>query len=808
MMKNKSATFRILSLVLCLLMCLGTFSCTGGDLSEKAIAEKKEAKLVTLENVYKTTYIEMPEKTENGSLNINTVHTVGDDIYFDAYFSRTVNEKEGIYENGRKLFKVDTETKKTELVRTFYNPREVLDRNATSSTYESIGVMALSNDGNIWYINEKGFSDWSDPENYIYESSMYLICENMNSEKLFEINLNEVLSELEDFYVSAIFFDDNGAVIFADTAMVFVSNDGTITDVVDFSESGEYFNNVKMFSNGDIVGLVIDWGSEKPQRKLRKYDKVSKTFVDMAEIDANFYSYIYGDGDLVYYNDTIGVHAYNIVTKESKEVLNFINSDLNANRVSIIAAVGGGFIAREYTKDWSDVRVALLEKVSDTDTAKKYVIDFASIYLNDNIRDVIIDFNKQNTEYRINYIDYSKYIQNENYADAVNRLNQDILKGNIPDMFSVEGLPLENYTSKKLIADLSVYMDNDPEFKKEDYLENILNITADNGKIYSVIPSFSVNTFITQEKYTEGKEKLTVDDFLGLKKRYPESFILPYYTTRTELLTGYIGKSIISAYSEAVDKGTGSFADGNFAKYLEFVNSFPESFDWNKFYEENPNYNDMNMYLDGSCLMQYANISVFDMSYAVRQHGPEYTYIGFPVPDSESLGYSIVPECEIAVSAKSVMKDEAWEFVKYLYSDEFQKSTYTFPVKKNILEERANEVLKRYEEREEQSAIKPRAVEEEAVAEIAVEDVIVNGAFIGVDDIAIGYEDQKITFTQQDIDKLLKIIRSADFIAREDKEINMIVEEEAGGYFSGKKTANDVCSVIDGRVQQYIFENR
>ena len=201
MMKNKSATFRILSLVLCLLMCLGTFSCTGGDLSEKAIAEKKEAKLVTLENVYKTTYIEMPEKTENGSLNINTVHTVGDDIYFDAYFSRTVNEKEGIYENGRKLFKVDTETKKTELVRTFYNPREVLDRNATSSTYESIGVMALSNDGNIWYINEKGFSDWSDPENYIYESSMYLICENMNSEKLFEINLNEVLSELEHFYI-------------------------------------------------------------------------------------------------------------------------------------------------------------------------------------------------------------------------------------------------------------------------------------------------------------------------------------------------------------------------------------------------------------------------------------------------------------------------------------------------------------------------------------------------------------------------------------------------------------------------------
>ena len=809
MMKNKTVVSRVLSLVLCVLMCLGTFSCTGGELSEKAIAEKKQAKLVTLENVYKTTYIEMPEKQENSHLSINTVYTAGDDIYFDTYFSRTVDEKEGIYENGRKLFKIDSETKTTELVKTFYNPREVLDRNSTSSTYENIGVMAVSKDRKIWYINEKGFSDWSDPQNYIYESTMHLVCESMNSEKLFEINLNEAITGVDHFYVSAIFCEDDGAAIFGDTAMIFVSNDGTITDIVDLSKSGEYFNNLKVFPNGDIVGLVINWEAENVERKLKKYDKEQKAFVDMADIDANFYSFISGDGDLLYYNDTIGVHSYNIQTKETKEVLNYINSDLNANRVNIIAAVGDGFIAQEYTKDWSDVRIIYLEKASDTDTVRKYVIDFASIYLNDNIRDVIIDFNKQNTEYRINYIDYSKFIQDGNYADAVNRLNQDIIKGNIPDIFSVEGLPLENYTSKSLIADLSVYMDKDPGFNKEEYLENILNITSNDGKIYSVIPSFSVNTFLTQNKYTQGKEKLTVDDFIELTKRYPESYILPYYTTRTELLTGYMGRSLISAYCEAVDNGTGSFTDGSFAKYLEFVKNFPESFDWNKFYEENPNYNDMNMYLDGSCLMQYANLSTFDMSYAVRQHGPEYTYIGFPVPNAESLGYSIVPECEIAVSAKSVMKDEAWEFVKYLYSDEFQKSTYTFPVKKNILDEKANEVLKRYEAREEQSGIKPRAaVKEATVAEIAVEDVIINDAFIGGVYLPNGYEDQKITFTQADIDKIYKIITTADIVAREDKEINMIIEEEAGGYFSGKKTAESVCSIIEGRVSQYIFENR
>lgn len=794
---------KLLALTLCAVMLLSAAACTGGGMSEEAIAAKRAEKLVALTNVYKTTYFEFPDLGEDGNFGINSVHSVGDKVYYDAYYSKRnkISDDEYQYENGRMLLKLDVDTKDSVLLRTFSYNNNNSDPNATTHHYENVNALTVADDETVWYAKEKGFSDWSDPNNYIYESNWYLVHETMDGQLIAETDLASALEGVDHFYVSNLFKDANGGVIaFCDTALLFVASDGTVTDKVVFDrENDEYYNTMGAV-NGELVALSIDWGSENVKRMFKKLDRASKKFVDYAEVNEEIYHFFTGN-DKIYITDNSGIYSYDILKQEKKELLNYINSDINSNRTNIIGAVGDdAFIATEYTRDWSGTRVALLEKASDTEMVEKYVIDFASVYLNDNLKDIIIEFNKQNTECRINYVDYSKYNTNSDYEAGINKLNQDIIKGNIPDIFSVEGLPLENYTSKNLIADLSVYMNEDKSFNKDLYLENILNITSENGKIFSIIPSFSVNTFITQKKYFGDKTKITVDDLLELSKRYPDAHILPYYFTRNEAFTGYVGQPVIASYVKSVDNGTGSFVDGNFAKYLEFVNKFPEEFDWDKFYEENPNFNDMNMYLDGSTLLQFLTLSTLDISYTIRQHGPDYIFVGSPVASQDSSGFGIMPECEIAVSAKSVMKDEAWSFIKYLFSDDFQKNTYNFPIKKDILDEKAAEVLKRYEEREEQSGIMPRAnliASSTATAEIAVDDVLYPN-----------FEDTKISYTQADIDKIFDIINKADFVVRNDKEINKIIEEEAGGYFAGKKSATDVCSVIQGRVEQYIFENR
>ena len=98
---------KLLALTLCAVMLLSAAACTGGGMSEEAIAAKRAEKLVALTNVYKTTYFEFPDLGEDGNFGINGVHSVGDKVYYDAYYSKRnkISEDEYQYENGRMLLK-------------------------------------------------------------------------------------------------------------------------------------------------------------------------------------------------------------------------------------------------------------------------------------------------------------------------------------------------------------------------------------------------------------------------------------------------------------------------------------------------------------------------------------------------------------------------------------------------------------------------------------------------------------------------------------------------------------------------------
>ena len=61
--------------------------------------------------------------------------------------------------------------------------------------------------------------------------------------------------------------------------------------------------------------------------------------------------------------------------------------------------------------------------------------------------------------------------------------------------------------------------------------------------------------------------------------------------------------------------------------------------------------------------------------------------------------------------------------------------------------------------------------------------------------------------TQADIDKVMDIINSTTQINRYNNTVTDIVNEEAGAYFSGSKSAEAVAEMIQNRVQNYLDEN-
>ena len=66
------------------------------------------------------------------------------------------------------------------------------------------------------------------------------------------------------------------------------------------------------------------------------------------------------------------------------------------------------------------------------------------------------------------------------------------------------------------------------------------------------------------------------------------------------------------------------------------------------------------------------------------------------------------------------------------------------------------------------------------------------------------YWDRPVSAEQAD--KIDALITSVNTVFRDRKDIMAIIEEEAGAYFSGQKTARTVADIIQSRVQIYVNE--
>ena len=116
-------------------------------------------------------------------------------------------------------------------------------------------------------------------------------------------------------------------------------------------------------------------------------------------------------------NDSNAIYSYDLATGEKKELLNWINSDINGNTVqNITALTNGNFIAIQYNYENNGSSLLLLVPKDPSEIKEKTVITFAAMYIQDNIRKAIINFNKTNEEYRIQVTDYSQYNTQEDYA--------------------------------------------------------------------------------------------------------------------------------------------------------------------------------------------------------------------------------------------------------------------------------------------------------------------------------------------------------------------------------------------------------
>lgn len=426
------------------------------------------------------------------------------------------------------------------------------------------------------------------------------------------------------------------------------------------------------------------------------------------------------------------------------------------------------------------------EQVSETavmEDGKKIVKIYASYSPYDDLYSDIASFNRKSSAYEVQLTEYQK-----EFEEPLKRLNTDITTGNPPDILIIDNtMPLKSYNDKGLFADLYEFIDSDPDMKREDFIGSFLKANETDGKLFKISSDFYIETVIGKTSLVGEKQGRTAEEFFELAESYPDKKMFGSDVTKHGALSTFT----LFGYSEYVDLNTGEchFNSSEFIRLLEFCSSFPNSADENNG-ENNFRFskNEADLYNGNILVSADRGITHFG---AIRQlehgiFGEPVTFIGFPGVGGNGSVIRI-PSSEYAIMSNAANKEGAWEFVKYILSEEYQDRIYEeklmFPIRTSSLEKAAEEAKKGSYDGDKGEYVEPVW--------------ILNGEII-----KLGVN------TDEDNRRVFELIDSAVGASGFEVYVYDIITEEAAAYFSGQKSAKEVAEIIQNRVQNYLDESQ
>ena len=148
-------------------------------------------------------------------------------------------------------------------------------------------------------------------------------------------------------------------------------------------------------------------------------------------------------------------------------------------------------LLQDWNTDPTTYQLVLLHRVDASEIKEKKVLTLACMYLDWNLRSMIVEYNKTNDEYRINVVDYSEYATDDDYNAGVTKLTTEIISGSVPDIFLTSNLPIDKYAAKGAIADLNTFMDGGNGLSRDYFVPQVMSALEKDGKLYELPTSFS-----------------------------------------------------------------------------------------------------------------------------------------------------------------------------------------------------------------------------------------------------------------------------------------------------------------------------
>ena len=673
-------------------------------------------------------------------------------------------------------------------------------------SYEYIGYsnFFLSKDGSLFALKMHNRDAEVNGE-YISERKNYLCQWNTDGSFVGEAELAELCADQENWtYVNNIVPAQDGTINMvvnaSDKQMLYVYGvDGQLKSSKEMPEElQQAFNYADSSFKLPDGRLRLLYREESNLEKLHMGDVNFATgqienVSDIPETISSTWDYNFmgcGESVELIYSTNTGLNSYKVGDTEVKPMANFINSDLYINNFSRMVELTPDSFLAVYSEDWeSGLKAGIFTYVKPEDIVDKTVIVLATASGFDyTTKKRVVDFNKNNSDYRIVMKDYNQYATNEDWTAGVTKLNNDIIAGNMPDILyntDYNSLPVDNYIAKGLLADIGKFIAEDPELSQVEFMQNAFDAYSVDGVLYHVVPSFQVVTVMAKKSLVGNlstwnmKEMQNVVNSMG-----PDAKAFSNMTRANfmDCVMRFCG-------NQFVDPTTGkcSFNTSDFISMLEFAKTLPEEFNYDDDYWQNYDWEKEQCQYRENLTLLY-NFYMYSFGDLARDingtFGEPVSFIGFPTESGK--GSYLMCDGTYMISSKSKCPEGAWKYVRYYLTDEYQKEVSNMPVNKKMFMEKSKDALER-----------PYWIDENGEKQYYDMTMTINGEEVIIDPL-----------NQQQLDEVVNFITSVSNRYFMDTNVSNIITEEMGAYFSGQKTAQDVADVIQRRVQVYVEENR
>lgn len=458
-------------------------------------------------------------------------------------------------------------------------------------------------------------------------------------------------------------------------------------------------------------------------------------------------------------------------------------SSLNMPSVYISSLIdrsdGGFWVLTSSGGSYIPLRFAFDESIPTVPDSELRVF---SLWDNETLRQAIGLFQRSNTETRVRFqiaVDGQSAIT---VSDAIRSLNTELLAGKGPDLLVLDGLPVDSYIEKGVLADLSAVLS--PAIQEGRLLENIVSAFEQDGKIPAVPARFGVPQMWGPDAFVASARDLhSMADWIekdaaenpGVRQLYrmePEELIEDFYATcapawRNE--DGSIRREEFISFLEDIQRIANTATEPQMdAMFGQSPFSEPFSFLYGGIFYAN------------RALRIVSGLSQTADDLASPEAAARYLEDGSFALMAGQAQNVFVPQTILGINQNSSQAEKAQELLMLTLSQKVQENDFEdgYPVDIAALEAGAQS---------------PYAPGDDGMQAPVMEDGEMKLLFILWPEEAF-------------MDQVIETIRGLSTPSIPDEVLLEMIIEETRDFFAGSKTAQETADAVAERTQAYLAE--